>query len=152
MPSKSSSKKKPHGGAAPAGKSAGTATARATGKSGGSNLRVRLPCRKRRPLLPKSPQQRLKVPEAMRLHGMDEERFAKKMRGLVNKLSKPNGSTKLLLDALKEWVRHFPSDRADDRASKETPVTVQLVYHIPRPVREAPAQVPPAITVEEAGE
>ena len=88
----------------------------------------------------------------MRVHGMDEEKFAKKMRGLVNKLSKPNGSSKLLLDALKEWGRQFAPDRAADRAASETPVTVQLVHHIPRPVRDVPAPNPPADRIESAGE
>jgi hypothetical protein len=88
----------------------------------------------------------------MRLHGMDEEQFAKTMHRLIRKVSSSNGGAKLLLDGLKEWGRHLAPDRGGDRPSSEAPVTVQLVHHIPRPVRETPAQNSPAGIVEIPGE
>lgn len=151
MPSKSSSKTKPRGGARHAGKRAADAPSPSAQKSGASDAPPKRPKRKRPPPQPKSPQQRLKVPEAMRLHGMDEEQFAKQMRGFINKLSKQSGSSKLFLDGLKEWGRHLVPDRSADRVLSETPVTVQLVHQIPRPVREAPVQDPSALTHEESG-
>lgn len=87
----------------------------------------------------------------MRLHGMDEEEFAKTMHDLISNLSSDTDNSKLLLDSLKEWGRHLAPDRAADRATNETPVTVQVVHNIPRPVRESPAQDPPADNVESAG-
>ena len=86
----------------------------------------------------------------MRLHGMDEEKFAKKMRGFINKLSGESRNSKLFLDGLKEWGRHLAPDRASDRTASEAPVTIQLVHHVPRPIREAPAQESPAIKLEQA--
>jgi hypothetical protein len=88
----------------------------------------------------------------MRLHNLDEEQFAKKMHGLISTLSSGKKGSKLLLDSLKEWGRHLAPDRSADRAASETPVTVQLVHHIPRPVHEAPAQDPATEKIESAGE
>jgi len=83
---------------------------------------------------------------------MDEEEFAKTMHSLISNLSTDGDNSKLLLDGLKEWGRHLAPDRSADRAAGETPVTVQVVHNIPRPVHESPAQDPAADNVESAGE
>lgn len=152
MPSKTSSMKKSSRGAAPADKSAGVAAEHLPQKPGGKNPPRNPPSRKKTAQRPRSPQQRLKVPEAMRLHGMDEEKFAKKMRGLIAKLSRPKSSPKLLLDGIKEWGRHLAPDRTTDRGASETPVTVHLVHNVARPERVTPGQDSPEETREEVHE
>jgi hypothetical protein len=39
----------------------------------------------------------------MRLHGMDEEEFAKTVHSLISNLSSDGDNSKPLLDGLKEW-------------------------------------------------
>jgi hypothetical protein len=87
----------------------------------------------------------------MRVCGMDEAKFARIMRRLINKLSKSDGSVKILLDGIKEWGRHLAPDRAAERGASETPVTVHLVHNVARPERGTPEQDPPAEKHEEAG-
>jgi hypothetical protein len=88
----------------------------------------------------------------MRLHDLDEEQFAMTMRELITKLSKPIANPKLLLDGMKEWGRHFPSERAVDSSANEMPVTVHLVHNMARPDRGTPAQDLQEVKHEAAGD
>lgn len=151
MPSKSLSRKKPHGGATLVRKRGGDEPVNSARKSGGSGLPHKESQRGTVSPRPKSPQQRMRVPEAMRLHNLDEEQFAKRLHGLICTLSKDKDNSKLFLDGLKEWARHLAPDRSADRVSSEMPVAIQVVHNIPRPIREAPAQNPTPDKVESAG-
>ncbi len=75
------------------------------------------------------------MPEALRVAGLDELRFAKMIRRLINGLSKPETNFKLLLDAIKEWGRHLAPAGTAERAASDAPVPIQLIHNVPRPDR-----------------
>ena len=81
----------------------------------------------------------LKVAEALRVAGLDELKFANTFRRMIYRISKPNQSAKLLLDAIKEWGRHLAPAGASERAASDAPVPIQLVHHVPRPDRSGHA-------------
>jgi hypothetical protein len=151
MPSKKSSTKKPKRAAKlPEGKSR-AASKPAAGKRSSSLKKPSLkknpaaeqrrvspfpltpPGTKKSPRPPRSPQQLLKVAEALRVAGLDELRLAKTLRWLINSLLKPEQNFKLLLDVIKEWGRYFPEELSADRAASDAPVPIHLIHNVPRP-------------------
>jgi hypothetical protein len=86
------------------------------------------------------PQQVLKVAEALRVAGLDELKFTNMFRRLIYRISKPNQSAKLLLDAIKEWGRHLAPAGTSDRAASDAPVPIQLIHNVPRPDRSEHAE------------
>jgi len=87
---------------------------------------------------PKRPRRRKRVrlSEAMRAQGIDEQMIAEAYAGVVINLRENEagaGKEKVLLDVLKECTRAL----ADKSGHIPEPVTVQLVHNIPRPVRNS---------------
>jgi hypothetical protein len=86
-----------------------------------------------KPKLPRR-RKRLRLSEAMRAQGIDEQMIAEAYAGVVINLRENEsgaGKEKVLLDVLKECTRAL----ADKSGHIPEPVTVQLVHNIPRPVR-----------------
>lgn len=76
----------------------------------------------------------MKLADAMRSVGLDETKLAEKLDGMVDRLDKPRHE-KLLLEALKECVKHIEGPASRGSAGSE-PVQVVLVTCVPRPARE----------------
>ncbi len=90
----------------------------------------------------------MRIGEALRTHGFDEDTVAGKYVEVLGKLSGPNpkagGVQKLLVDVLKECSRQLESateaqqeaEKEGERAaSPDAPVIVHLVHTVPRPDR-----------------
>jgi hypothetical protein len=98
--------------------------------------------------------QRMRLGEAMRKYGLDEQTIAQKYVGVVQVLSSRDegeGIEKLLVDVLKECTRVLePPAKPADRSGGDTLVQVQLVHNVPRPERKIPPSIPVATAVASA--
>ena len=88
-----------------------------------------------------APHPRLKLPDAFRAIGLDEQKiarcFAKHIKQMQSK-KVPRAPRKLLLDWLKEAIRVlYPLARRGD--APEQPQTIELVHFVPRPDRTSDA-------------
>lgn len=83
------------------------------------------------------------IGEALRRTGLDEVKYAHAMGGLIHTLTDKNGQEKLLLEGLKELGRHLESSR-DESPAPGSPVVVQLLHKVERPLRAEPSAPAPA--------
>ncbi len=86
-----------------------------------------------------APRPRIRLRSALRAVGLDECKIAWNLNHQVDALSESthaNGA-KLLLDYLKEAVRHLDPATARAADAREAP-TVELVHQVVRPDRDAP--------------
>jgi hypothetical protein len=82
---------------------------------------------------------RVRLGEAFRKAGLDEQTVAETYVGVVEKLRmKSTGDTvqKLLVDVLKECSRLLEPPRSGNPSGMETPTIVELHHNVPRPARE----------------
>lgn len=93
-----------------------------------------------------APRPRVKLPEAMRAVGLDEQSLAQCLAQQVKQLKSGSKGQKriprkLLLDYLKECVRilYAPARRGD---MPEQPAKIELVHFVPRPDRSIDAKPP----------
>ncbi len=79
----------------------------------------------------------MSVGEALRAVGFGERALATEMRELVVRLRSRGGSSKLLLDTLKECGRHLvAASERDEEWEGDGAVQVELVHKVARPARE----------------
>jgi len=87
------------------------------------------------------PRPRIRFRNALRAVGLDEWQIAWILRGKVEQLkeSKSSSDNKLLLDYMKEAIRHLDPASAAAAANAASPdaPTVELVHHVGRPDRES---------------
>lgn len=103
-----------------------------TRKAGNSSRRELRPIKRRR-------RKRLRLGEAFRKAGLDEQTVAETYVGVVEKLrvkSAADTVQKLLVDVLKECSRVLEPPRSGGPSGMETPTIVELHHNVPRPARE----------------
>jgi hypothetical protein len=89
---------------------------------------------------------RVRLGEAFRKAGLDEQTVAETYVGVVEKLrEKSAGDTvqKLLVDVLKECSRVLEPPRSGSPSGIETPTIVELHHNVPRPARELESESEP---------
>ena len=83
---------------------------------------------------------RVKLCDAMRAHGIDENTIANKYVGVMASLASSDypHADKVLVDLLKEFTRVLKPRKAAERAGRKMDkvVAVQLIHNVPRPVRD----------------
>jgi hypothetical protein len=92
---------------------------------------------------------RCALDEALRLQGLDELGYARKLGGFFDQVEGKADvpKLKLMLDGLKEWSRHLEPKRTGSAdADPELPSVVQLVHRVDRPSRSESSE-----TCEAAG-
>ncbi|MGH9740327.1 MAG: hypothetical protein ACRD4X_17330 [Candidatus Acidiferrales bacterium] len=99
-----------------------------------------------KPKAKRRPRQRKRrtLDEALRREGLDEVGYAEGLGGFFQELkAKPSvPKLKLMLDGLKELVRHLEPKRSASPGGDDAPMVVQLVHNVARPSR---AETPQAL-------
>ena len=116
-------------------------------KAGNGSRRELRPIKRRR-------RKRVRLGEAFRKAGLDEQTVAETYVGVVEKLrvkSAADTVQKLLVDVLKECSRVLEPPRSGGPSGMEPPTIVELHHNVPRPAREMESEPDGAETAMNGG-
>lgn len=134
-------------GSKPTQRKAGKNPQKKTRKAGNGSRRELRPIKRRR-------RKRVRLGEAFRKAGLDEQTVAETYVGVVEKLrvkSAADTVQKLLVDVLKECSRVLEPPRSGGPSGMEPPTIVELHHNVPRPAREMESEPDGAETAMNGG-